>query len=53
MEGPSSQNGINKNIPGVDKYQATGIKPALMLLPPQAPARHVGAILLGGEQAFF
>src|SRR5437879_3036101 len=37
----------------VDEHQATGIKPVLILLPPLPPAGHVGAILLGGEQAFF
>jgi len=33
--------------------QAARVKPVLILLPALAPARHVGAILIGGEQAFF
>jgi hypothetical protein len=37
----------------VDEHQATRIKPALIFLPLLPPAGHVGAILLGGEQAFF
>ncbi len=34
-------------------YPAPGINPVLILLPLRPPARHVGAVLLGGVQAFF
>src|SRR3954452_7096684 len=37
----------------VDKDQTFGIKPALVFLPPLAPAGDVGAVLLAGVQAFF
>jgi len=36
----------------VDEDQATGVKPALVLLPPDAPARDVGPVLLGGVQVY-
>jgi hypothetical protein len=36
----------------VDEDQALGINPPLILPPLRPPARHVGAILLGGVQAF-
>ncbi len=37
----------------VDEDQTSGVNPALILLPLRPPARHVGAVLLGGVQAFF
>jgi hypothetical protein len=37
----------------VDEDQPTRIKPTLVLLPLAPPAGDVGAVLLGGEQAFF
>jgi hypothetical protein len=37
----------------VDEDQAARIKAPLVLLPSGAPAGDVGAVLLGGEQAFF
>jgi hypothetical protein len=37
----------------VDEDQAVRIKTPLILLPLGAPAGDVGAVLLGGEQAFF
>ena len=37
----------------VDEDQPRRIKPALIGLPALALSRHVGAILLGGEQSFF
>jgi hypothetical protein len=37
----------------VDEDQPRRVKPALIELPLPPPSRHVGAILLGGEQRFF
>jgi hypothetical protein len=37
----------------VDKDQVFGVKPALVLLPPLAPAGNVGAVLFAGVQALF
>src|SRR6185369_7020939 len=37
----------------VDEDQTPRINPTLILLPLRATPRHVGAILLGGVQAFF
>jgi hypothetical protein len=37
----------------VDKDQPSGVKPALVFLPPLAPAGDVGTILLAGAQALF
>jgi hypothetical protein len=37
----------------VDKDQVFGVKPALIFLPPLAPAGDVGAILFAGVQALF
>jgi hypothetical protein len=37
----------------VDKDQAFGVKPALVCLPPLAPAGDVGAVLFAGMQALF
>jgi len=37
----------------VDEHQASGVKPALMCLPPDPAAGDVGAILLAGVQRFF
>jgi hypothetical protein len=37
----------------VDEYQAPGVKPALISLPPDPAASDVGAILLAGVQRFF
>ena len=37
----------------IDEDEPRGIKPALICLPPLTPSRHVGTILLGGEQCFF
>jgi len=34
----------------VDEHQASGTKPTLVLLPPGAATRDVGAILLGGAE---
>jgi hypothetical protein len=36
-----------------DEYQAPGVKPALISLPPDPAASDVGAILLAGVQRFF
>ena len=37
----------------VDEHQTAWIKPGLMASPALALARHVQAVLLDGEQAFF
>ena len=37
----------------IDEDQSGWIKPVLMRYPAQASSRHVGTILLGGEQSFF
>jgi hypothetical protein len=37
----------------IDEDQARRVKPVLIRLPPSTPSRHVGTILLGGEQSFF
>jgi hypothetical protein len=37
----------------VDKDQVLGVKPALVFLPPLAPAGDVGAVLFAGVQALF
>ena len=48
---PAGHVGLGPGL--VDEHQALGIKPALMLLPPGAPAGDVDAILFAGVQAFF
>src|SRR5712692_10900860 len=37
----------------VDEDQALGVKPALVLLPPDAPPGDVGTVLFAGVQTFF
>jgi hypothetical protein len=45
---------LPRRRPGlVDENQPFGIKPALVFLPPLAPAGDIEAILLAGAQALF
>jgi len=37
----------------IEKYQAAGIDPVLILTPLRAPSRDVGTILLAGQRGFF
>jgi len=48
---PANHVGLGPGL--IDEDQASRVKPALMLPPPQSPPGDVGAVLFTGVQAFF